>query len=244
MQQSLFPVRVRALIPNALNTADLQYFAYCDDGHEYAVKQSSRGNASLPAAEYLSYCLASMCQVAVPQSAQLLMPDNSLAFGSRFEGGITEYPALSATLQPVALQQCGAQLTALLTLDVFLANDDRHGGNFLLRQARLTQQWSMIAIDFSRALWANGFPHKDVKDIVSAGNSSTTIRVLKAMKLWDQVRSHTTISVLNSVTVGAYSNWVNAMPASWQTPEVVQSVQWWGSPDRPTRISSTMECLK
>ena len=244
MQQSLFPVRVTALIPNSLNTADLQYFAYCDDGHEYAVKQPSPGNASLPAAEYLSYCLASMCQVAVPQSAQLLMPDGSVAFGSRFEGGISELSSLSAALQPIALQQCGAQLTALLTLDVFLANDDRHGGNFLLRQARLTQQWSMIAIDFSRALWVNGFPSKDVKDIVSAGNSSTTIKVMKAMKLWDQMRSHTTISALNSVTVGAYDGWVNAMPASWKTPEVAQSVLWWGSPNRSMRVSSTMECLQ
>ena len=68
-QQSLFPINVVQLIPNAGDSADIRFFAIGDDGHEYAAKESLPKNPSLPAAEYLGYCFAAACRqraIAVP----------------------------------------------------------------------------------------------------------------------------------------------------------------------------------
>ena len=242
-QQPLFPVNVKSLVPNTTGSVDLRHFAIGDDGHTYAAKESIPGNPTLPAAEYLSYCLCASCQIAVPVTAKLVMPDGSVALGSRFEGGVDACSILQPADQIAALSACAAPLTALLTLDVFLANDDRHGGNFMHRKAPITNQWTMVAIDFSRALWAGGFPTQAPAATAASGNTATTIAVMKQFGFWDKARSHQTILALGAVTPSAYASWVGSLPSAWQTPAVVASPAWWATQARTQRMQETLNCL-
>ncbi|WP_250538674.1 MULTISPECIES: hypothetical protein [unclassified Caballeronia] len=242
-QQPLFPVRVRTLIPNATGSVDLRYFAVGEDGQEYAVKEALPSNSELPASEYLGYCLSAVCKVAVPTTAVLELPDGSLALGSRFEGGVSGFAAMMPADQLDALKQCSSELSALLTLDVFIANDDRHANNFLQRRTAITRQYSMVAIDFSRGMFCGGFPIRPPVDIVAQGNTAQTINFMKAMKLWDNVRSHETVNYVNAVTVATYDQWVSAMPPAWVTAKVAGSVAWWGTSERSHRLQATLGCV-
>lgn len=242
-QLSLFPMRVRSLIPNTTGSVDLRYFAVGEDGHEYAVKESLPANPELPAAEYLGYCLSTMCQVAVPPTVLLEMPDGTHAFGSRFEGGVSGFGSLSPIERFAALRQCAAEVTALLTLDVFLSNDDRHLNNFLQRRTALQGNYSMVAIDFSRALWAGGFPVTPPATVAATGNTAQTINFLKSARLWDNGRSQATTAAIDAVQPADYGNWVSALPSGWQTPNVHASVTWWGTPDKSQRVIATAGCV-
>lgn len=242
-QQSLFPIRVRTLIPNLTGSADLRYFAIGDDGHEYAVKESHPGNPELPAAEYIGYCLSATCQIAVPATTVLLMPDGTFALGSRFEGGVAGFGALSPMEQFSALKQCAPEVTALLTLDVFLSNDDRHLNNFLQRKTVFAQTYSMIAIDFSRALWQGGFPTTIPSSIVATGNTAQTIQFMKSVGFWDAARSADTVASIAAVPNGTYMGWLAALPPAWVTTPVATSIPWWASPQMAQRISDTASCV-
>ena len=242
-QQPLFPVTVTQLIPNSGGSADIRYFAVGDDGLEYAAKESLIANPSLPAAEYLGYCFAATCHVAVPACALLNMPDGTEAFGSRFEGGINTHQTLMPNEQIQALKDCSSQLSALLAVDLFLANDDRHQGNFLLRKGGMTGQWGLIAIDFSRSMWFGGFPTQPVQLTATSGNTAVTIEVMKRIGLWDNARSALAISTVASITGRQYSSWVAALPKAWVTGDVSFSVTWWNSSDRTLRVSDVLGCL-
>lgn len=233
-------MRVKTLIPNTTGSVDLRYFAVGDDGHEYAVKEALPGNLELPAAEYLGYCFSANCQVAVPATALLEMPDGSFALGSRFEGGVNPLHVLAPVERMIALQQCAPMLSALLTLDAFLANDDRHLGNFLLRKGALQGNYSMVAIDFSRALWISGFPTTAPAVTVAAGNTADTIRFIKQLNLWDNARSASAAASIDAVQAAAFKSWVSGMPGGWVTPSVNASVTWWSTPDKGQRVQDTM----
>lgn len=226
-----------------MGSVDLRYFAIGEDGQEYAVKEALPGNPELPASEYLGYCLSAVCKVAVPPTAILELPDGSLALGSRFEGGVSGFGAMMPADQLTAFRHCAPELSALLTLDVFISNDDRHSNNFLQRKTTLTGQYSMIAIDFSRAMFCGGFPVRSPGEIVANGNTAAMIAFLKNMKLWDNIRSHATVKYVNAVTVATYDQWVDAMPATWKTPTVALSVSWWGTAARDQRLQATLGCV-
>lgn len=242
-QQPLFSVRVQTLIPNTTGSADLRFFAIGEDGHEYAVKEVLPGNLELPAAEYLGYCLSASCQVAVPTTVRLEMPDGSMALGSRFEGGVSTYNILAPGDKLTALTQCAPTLSALLTLDAFLANDDRHVGNFLLRKGALQGSYSLIAIDFSRALWKSGFPATTPSATVASGNTATTILFLKTLNLWDNAGATRAATAITAVPSTMYDAWVNGMPTGWVTPSVTASVTWWATTDKEQRVQDTLGAI-
>lgn len=74
----LFPIKVKHTMPSPFASADVTEFAVGDDGMDYAVKKGLTA-----ACETLCYKAFSACSIGVPQSAVLVMPDGSTAFGSR-----------------------------------------------------------------------------------------------------------------------------------------------------------------
>jgi hypothetical protein len=242
-QQPLFPVQVKSLIPNPFPSADMQHFAVGADGHDYAVKAPSVVNPELAATEYLCYCLAASCQLAVPATANLKMLDGTEAFGSRFEGGVEQVAKLSSSDQQQVLASCAKQLTTMLTMDVFVCNDDRHWGNFLARKSPLTGTWTIVSIDYSRAMWISGFPNTPPSQIASVGNTGVTIQIMKNLGYWDQTACNLTASSLSAVTPTTYQNWLNVLPITWHTQRVTESAQWWNSNSRASRITNTLSCL-
>ncbi len=87
------------------------------------------------------------------------MPDQSLAFGSVWEGATiddgfnTVYTDIKKGLDSyLPKQKFIERLSAIYAFDLFVHNEDRHSGNYLFRPSFDTHV--MLAMDFSRS-WTN-----------------------------------------------------------------------------------------
>ena len=236
-------VKIRTLIPVNLGTADLSHIAIGDDSQDYAVKAVNPAHPELPAAEAICYQLAGRAGIAVPACALLTLPDGSQAFGSRFEGGVSQLSQLTITERFEVIQQCAPWISALCALDLFLANDDRHFDNALFRRSRIDNRWTLIAMDFSRALWLNGFPGTNCATFAGTGNTALTMLPLGSTSCWDKARAQTVAAALGTVDDATIAAWVAELPAAWITPRVSQLSIWWASPNRTARIAELLSCL-
>jgi hypothetical protein len=83
------PVEVRYCIP--LNvSADCGQVCRCDDGCDYVIKDGKTGGSkpATPHSEWFCTQLAETIGIASPGCKIVKMADGTLAFGSRWEGGI------------------------------------------------------------------------------------------------------------------------------------------------------------
>ena len=159
-QLPLLPLRVDATIPSPLKSADLKELVQTIDGHIYAYK-SLKDDEHLPASEFLCYRMAAACRLPVPFSALIEKTSGGeIGFGSRFEGGIEDPARLSAHDQLNMFRDSKGPVSAILALDHFVGNDDRHKGNFIFRR-NFNEKWVPLAIDYSRALYVRGFPNDE-----------------------------------------------------------------------------------
>lgn len=94
-QGTLLPVRVRSIVASPFNSADMTEIAIGDDSHDYAIKNPLPNYPEHAATEAICYKIASTCGLAVPLSVKLVFADGREAFGSRFEGGVTQYTKLT-----------------------------------------------------------------------------------------------------------------------------------------------------
>lgn len=243
-QGILIPVKVTTVVPSPFLSADLKEIAIGDDSHDYAIKPPLPHYPEHAATEALCYKLATACGLALPQPARLIMSNGDEAFGSRFEGGVSDYNAIAIQDRIAVLVECGPWLSALCALDVFLANPDRHPGNGLFRKSTVTNRWTFIAMDFSRALWFGGFPNTTCANLMLSGNNTAAmINALKQINAWDSSRAKSVATSLLSVDYGDIVSWVNGMPAKWVTPNVAALPNWWQSNARNDRINELLTLL-
>lgn len=236
-QGTLLPVNVISTVPSPYPSADAAEIAICDDSHDYMAKPPRPDNPEHPAAEALGYYLAAACGLAVPIGTVLHLGGKPWAFGSRFEGGIDQFTRMPAQDKFDALKQCGPWLSALLALDLFMANDDRHADNALFRRSPIDNRWTFIAMDFSRALWRGNFPARTCTDVANSGNTSTLIHLLRSYNVWDRQRAGSVAISLQAITPQAISGQLSSMPPEWQTPNTQALATWWGSQDRMDRLN-------
>src|SRR3546814_4318002 len=81
-----------------MNTADCHWTSRCDDGCVYAIKDGGQ-NPLVPHSEWLCTHLAEHLGIAAPTCKIVEMPDRSLVFGSRWEGGVLSKEAWVGKLQ-------------------------------------------------------------------------------------------------------------------------------------------------
>lgn len=198
---------------------------------------STHNKVNAPAAEALGYHLAGACGLAVPVGAILKRGGAPWGFGSRLEGGVTQYTRMSAQDREDAMRQCAPWLSALCALDVFLANDDRHADNALYRKSPLDGRWTFLAMDFSRALWRGGFPARACSDLIASGHTATLIAFLRFYNLWDARRAGTVAMSLLSIQPERIRAWIDAIPPEWRTHNTDALPAWWGSEARTARIN-------
>lgn len=236
-------VKINTLVPANLGTADLTHIGVGDDSQDYAVKAVSAAYPELPAAEAICYQLALRAGIAVPSCALLTLPDGSHAFGSRFEGGVSQLSQLTINERLEVMQQCAPWISALCALDLFLANSDRHFDNALFRRSRLDNRWTLIAMDFSRALWLSGFPTTTCATIAHSGNTALTVFTLRSAGCWDKARAQTVAVALGTVDDATIAAWITELPSTWISPRVEQLTTWWASPSRTARVAELLSCL-
>lgn len=242
-QPSLLPVKVRTLVPSPFVSADMKELAIGDDSQDYGMKRPLAHYPEHAATEALCYRLAGACGLALPVAAKLVLKDGTEAFGSRFEGGVTQYSKLTLQERTDVITACGPWLSALCALDIFLANDDRHFDNGLFRKSAIDNRWTFIAMDFSRALWFGNFPARPCGDILAAGNTCGTIAILKLYNAWDVRKAGTAVASLLSIQDATVLSWINELPAAWRTPRVDELAAWWASPARPDRVNALLRLL-
>src|SRR3546814_20573039 len=81
-----------------MNTADCHWTSRCDDGCVYAIKDGGQ-NPLVPHSEWLCTHLAEHLGIAAPTCKIVEMPDRSIVFGSRWEGGVMSKEAWVGKLQ-------------------------------------------------------------------------------------------------------------------------------------------------
>ena len=243
-QGTLLAIRVKAVVPSPFQSADMHHLAIGADGQDYALKSPLANYPEHAAAEALSYKFAAACGLAVPMAARLILPDGSEAFGSRFEGGISQFSQLTLPDRLDVVRSCAAWISALCTLDAFLANNDRHFDNGLFRRSIVDNRWTFIAMDFSRALWWGGdYPYSTCAGIYGLGNTANTITFLRAYNCWDKATAGTTAASLSSINPATISGWVSELPVSWRTQRVDSLETWWQSEERTNRIAELLSLI-
>ncbi|NKN33770.1 hypothetical protein [Marichromatium bheemlicum] len=156
MQGRLWPLEIVRLDPVDLGENDLRAIGVGIDGLTYAIKRSSDA-ALLPATELICTRLALACDLPVLGGEIAQLPDATMAFASPWEGGTLasqEARVLLMTKGGVSSQV----LSAILAFDLFVGNQNRHLGNFLVRRDPNHSVAAVVATDFSRALLMAGWP--------------------------------------------------------------------------------------
>jgi hypothetical protein len=81
-----FPRKVIRVDPPGLASADCPAICGCDDSCDYAIKDTHT-HPLVPHSEWFCTRLADLVGIAGPECQILEMPDGTLVFGSRWEGG-------------------------------------------------------------------------------------------------------------------------------------------------------------
>lgn len=159
MQKNLFPVEVDTEIPPLDSTADCKYYCRGIDSNIYAVKQTS-DNPDYPSApfdELFGYELARAVNIAVPQYNLIKIPFSPwLGFGSVCEGGVIP-DGFRLHFSNIIQNQTNAsykelflkKVSSIYALDLFLCNEDRHPGNYLIKDTM--GHHVIMGIDFGRS---------------------------------------------------------------------------------------------
>lgn len=240
-QMSLLPLRVDVAMSSDFGSADLKKLVMTHDRHYYAVKLQS-DHPLLPASEFICYKLAAACNLSVPFSSFIEMPNQEIGFGSRFEGGLSEWNLLSPSERFGVYQESSKLISGILAFDLFVGNEDRHMGNFVWRKNH-DERWVPFAIDYSRAFLVRGFPHDDFPVPISS-HTRSTIAARKKADSWEGPYAVFTLEQLHNVQVEHIAHWFNEMPISWvPIDDKNKFLEWWGSSARLDRLNAIFELL-
>lgn len=152
------PVRAKIVEPANLGTVDCDFFCFCDDGSDYAVKGTTKGRY-IPHSEWFCKHLGDAVGIPSPE-CRLVEVGQSVLFGSRWESvhDPREWPTRLQS-DAVSRERAAPALSRIFAFDLFVNNVDRHTNNYIVRQQR--GGWSFLAFDHSRAWMASGWPLPD-----------------------------------------------------------------------------------
>lgn len=181
------------------------------------------------------------CQIATPFTATLTDAQGRMGFGSRIEGAVISFRDLPPHEGAQVLADCGQAMSALLALDMFVGNEDRHMNNWLFRRNQ-SNHWTPLCIDFSRALFRRGFP-ADVWPLPSC-NTTTTLALLKKLWHWDASCAVFAAQRLQRVTPTVLDHWLADCPDEWiSAQDRADLLAWWASPAYHARLQATYALL-
>ena len=232
----LFPIKVKHTMPSPFSSADVTEFAIGEDDMDYAVK-----NGLTAACETLCYQIFTACRIAVPQSAVLIMPDGTTAFGSRIIID-KSYDTASSDEKLQWFNDCGGILSSICGLDFMVANEDRHSGNFKFLTG-LADRKMCVAIDFSRALLYRGWPLSETWSF--ANNTTSMILAKKGMGTWSVAAATQSLMSVLSIKNTTWESWVKDLPEEWMDDTTRnQLIDWWGSEEFQTRMQKCMMAVQ
>ena len=243
IQGSLLPVRVIGIHRTApLNSADGAVFVIGSDSQDYVAKFPLPENPALAVAEHLSYFLCARAGIAVPSHVPLEFEDGRHAFGSRLESGVPQSSTMTLLERMEAIQECKDIIFQICVMDAFISNPDRHLDNLLFRRSPLDRRWTVMAMDFSRALWQGGFPEKEPSHLFEHENhTATLVRLIRRFGAFDARISATVAGALQTITPEQITTCLAELPTPLHCNESSTFAAWWGSDERLRRIDALLE---
>lgn len=235
-QLALFPVVVKSIRPAPKPTAHLRWIAQGRDGMAYAMKRMA-DHHDLPATEWICHHIAQATQLATPGFVQLQVGDE-LAFGSRWEGDLVDASQLN-NFDLINLFHSAQRTSAILGLDAFLCNPDRHLENFLYR--RMPDGGLLaLAFDYSMAWRMVCRPcGLSVLPTRPDGKESATTWARNESRRngsFDIGAALETVDAANDISASNFSTIVASIPSPWLESSARDTmVQWWAGPARTER---------
>jgi hypothetical protein len=244
-QFGLIPIKPIWCSPSNLGSADLKQICRCDDGSDYAIKETEidpRDSSKYiwtAHNEYFCYRLAQTVGIASPSYHFIEMPNGSTAFGSRWEGGANPHQWWDEVATgKIQKGDILPSLARIYAFDLFVHNVDRHAGNFLIRRQHFGD--AVIAFDYSRSWSVYGIPPPDLP-MQSLENTVLVQRQLSGL-LGDYVTTASTKEILDKLeltSVETITSILHNQHDSWLTKPMRQLIiDWWASSARIARIDS------
>jgi len=230
IQTSLLPERIRRIDPNPIESADSPGIGVSYTGQRFVLKVSVPPHPYLPASEWICHGLAHTMHLAVPHWTRCVTDDGKEFFGSRFEGDIKaqQYQGIVAptTDNPWAL-------ATTFVLDMFVANMDRHPGNWIETESAGVRL--LRPIDFSRALlwrWPLPTPPFGAQD-----NSGLFYSIAIATGALQKTDAIEALEGLIGMKKDIWRTIVLSVPGGWLPDQLAKDlINWWWSPQWRTRI--------
>ena len=215
-------------------TADCAMFCRCDDGSDYAVKDTSK-HPSHPHSEYLCTKLGEMVGLASPP-CRIVDVNGVLSFGSRWETGHEPNGWWTkAKAGEIDFALLAPTLSRILAFDLFVHNEDRHLTNYIVRPQRTGI--ALLAFDYSRAWLWHGFPPPDLP--LPMCKTLGAHRYLR-QEFGDFLSVDDVAHVLRNirdVSAVRIESLILEQPREWLTEEQRDAIlNWWQSDARLSRI--------
>lgn len=250
---TLFPLprKVVWIDPANLGTQDIKQLCRCDDGCEYFVKDGSK-HPFVPHAEWFCTHLAELVGISGPPCQILEMPDGTLVFGSRCEGGVIGPQAAAQWWQKIQtgaipLNDVKGVLTRIYAFDHFVHNTDRHAGNFLAREQR--HGYTILAFDYSRSWIYHGFPLPDLPFDENDANERT-LKVQRQLRsaigsYIDRTEARRFLESIKKIPVVNIKTILAQEPNDWLPKQLyIDIMSWWSSKGFYDRLDGIAEGIE
>jgi hypothetical protein len=237
-QRSLFPVDAISIHRSGQNTADLKLIVTASNNKDYATKTILDGNGFVPASELFCYELATTLDIPTPEYSLISMPDESLAFGSLWEGGvhkISHFNHVNDILEgTVKVRDLKRFLSQVYGFDLFINNIDRHFGNYLFRESY--QALIGLAFDYSRAWYeVNAYEYSSLED--SGCNTQLCHDMIDTRGLFDKRFADDIFDRLLLIPTDKIVGILKTIPDEWLSQLIRDEIaKWWGSNGMKNRI--------
>ena len=237
-QTSFYPVQIVQTYLNDTGSADMQIRGVGSDNLNYAIKSLADGNGRVPATEMFCYELASCLDIATPGYSIVQLNDNSIAFGSVWEGRAFQ---VKDTLQAfdilegrTHIEGLGDFFSKVYAFDLFINNVDRHFGNYLFRRTAKTT--IALAFDFSRAWYV--IDHAGYEATAPTTNTRRYNRYIRNYNHYAHAVAEETLRNISKLPKNRIETIINAIPSEWFHGDFAKEfLNWWGSDDMNARIS-------
>ena len=222
-----------------VKSSDALGIGIATSGQRYVVKATPSWHPQLPASEWICHSLAHSLSLPVPAWEHCILPGDIEGIGSRLEGTVLEHEFIP-TDRPDTDNP--GVVSSTYVLDLFVANADRHKGQWILTEAgggRLLRP-----IDFSRA-WFRRWPlptppfgpgaclpsrENDCSaDFYAMARRHGVLSTAEALATWQ---------ALKDLPKATWHGIIGSVPKGWLEPQQTRDlINWWWSPQWHTRVT-------
>lgn len=220
LQPSLFPLRITHKYPPDPIGTDIAFRCEAGSHGTFYAKDDSSGRP-VRATEFVATKFAENVKIAVADCAVLEDENGETFFGSQSHISTAENFVLNGHLRTPKKNELGEPdgwlgmyLSGLYVLDMFLSNDDRWTGNFVLTRDGFTD--TLRAIDFGASrlkdISSNRFPVAESRTVRDG-------RILRKIHTFSLPAAHEMIDRIAAVPESVIDSIFSQLPEDWVSDE-------------------------